>query len=78
MSTVPGRTPPGQSGSRRNLLIAGVVAAAVVVALVVGSLLFRGGDSDDSEATPTAPGEVSRYSTESRRIERSWGRPTRA
>jgi protein-disulfide isomerase len=59
MSTVPGRTPPGQSGSRRNLLIAGVVAAAVVVALVVGSLLFRGGDSDDSEATPTAPGEVS-------------------
>lgn len=59
MSTVPGRTPPGQSGSRRNLLIAGVGAAAVVVALVAGSLIFGGGDSDGSETTPTPPGEAS-------------------
>jgi protein-disulfide isomerase len=59
MSTVPGRTPPGQPGSRRNLLIAGIGAAAVVVALVAGSLFLGGSDSDGSETTPTPPGEVS-------------------
>lgn len=59
MSTVPGRTPPGEPGSRRNLLIAGIGAAAVVVALVAGSLFLGGSDSDGSETTPTTPGEVS-------------------